>query len=269
MLRFLTFVMGCLFMLPASATEIVAHRGASEEAPENTLASVNLAWAQGADAVEIDIYLTADNRIVAIHDKTTKRTAGKDQPVVEQTLAELKTLDAGSWKSPKYAGERIPTLEEIVRTIPTGKRVFIEIKTGPEILPVLKQVLEQEGRPASQTPLISFSLETMEAAKKLLPHLKVYWVAQIKRDKETGKLNYTNADLIQSARKAGLDGLNLGNNPPVDAEFLKQLKQAGLELYLWTVNDPDKFEEYYKLGVDGVETDRTSVMVERIRGKAK
>ncbi len=78
------------------AVEFIGHRGASYDAPENTLASVNLAWEQGADAAEIDVYLTKDNRIIALHDKTTKKTTGVDWKPGERTLAELQTLDAGS-----------------------------------------------------------------------------------------------------------------------------------------------------------------------------
>jgi glycerophosphoryl diester phosphodiesterase len=268
---FLTAVLfaGWLMMNPAFATEIVAHRGASFDAPENTLASINLAWRQKADAVEIDIYLTADGKIVAIHDKTTKRTGGgKDKPVVEQTLAELKQLDFGAWKSPKYAGERIPTLEEIVKTIPEGKRVFIEIKTEAEILPELKRVLAEVGRPPAQTPLISFSYETMRVAKEQLPELKVYWVVKLSNDKETGRPNYTAAELIAKVKAAKLDGVNLGSSPPLTAEFVREFKAAGLELYIWTVNDADKADEYRQLGVDGVETDRPDLLRSRFKDKA-
>ena len=91
---------------------IVAHRGASYDAPENTLSSVRLGWEQGADCVEIDVYLTKDDQIVAMHDKTTKRTAGKDWTVSERTLAELRTLEVGSWKDEKFRGEPVPTLAE-------------------------------------------------------------------------------------------------------------------------------------------------------------
>ena len=94
--------------------EIVAHRGASHDAPENTLASVNLAWKRKAPSVEIDVYLSRDKRVVVYHDKTTKRIGGRDREVKDQTLEELRQLDVGSWKSPKYKGEQVPTLEEVL-----------------------------------------------------------------------------------------------------------------------------------------------------------
>src|SRR5215218_7394628 len=84
------------------AVEIVGHRGASFDAPENTLASVKLAWEQKADAAEFDVFLSKDGKIVVIHDANTKRVAGVDKPVVQQTLEELRTLDVGKWKNPKF-----------------------------------------------------------------------------------------------------------------------------------------------------------------------
>ena len=91
-----------------SAQLIIAHRGASHEAPENTLAAFRLAWEEQADGIEGDFYLTSDGQIVCIHDKTTKRVAPK-QPeltVAKSTLKQLRSLDVGSWKNPRYAAER-------------------------------------------------------------------------------------------------------------------------------------------------------------------
>jgi len=117
--------------------EIIGHRGASFDAPENTLASVHLAWAQGADAVEIDVHLSLDGRLVAIHDANTRRTTRVNRKVARQTLAQLRALDAGRWKAPRWAGEKIPTLEEVLGTIPPGQRLFVEIKSRADAAPEL------------------------------------------------------------------------------------------------------------------------------------
>src|SRR6478752_5983209 len=140
MLRMTVTALALSAALPATAddrpVEIVGHRGASYDAPENTVASVKLAWEQKADAAEFDVYRTKDGKIVVIHDKDTKRTAGGVNKVVaESTLAELRALDVGKWKGEKYAGERIPTLAEVLATVPAGKKVFIEVKPGPEVVP--------------------------------------------------------------------------------------------------------------------------------------
>ena len=111
--------------------EIIAHRGESSLAPENTLAAVQLAWAGDADAVEIDVRLTADGHLVVCHDADTERTTGQKLVVGECTLAELRALDAGAWKGAEWAGQKIPLLAEILDTIPENKRLFVEVKVGP------------------------------------------------------------------------------------------------------------------------------------------
>ncbi|MCH7989447.1 MAG: glycerophosphodiester phosphodiesterase [Planctomycetes bacterium] len=238
------------------AAEIIGHRGASFDAPENTLASVTLAWKQDADAVEIDIYLTRDGRIVAVHDETTKRYGGPDKKIAEQTLAELKTIDVGRWKDQKWAGERIPTLAEILKTIPKGKRLFIEIKSGPEILPELQRVIHTAGTKPEQTAIISFSLDVVTAAKKEMPQLKTYWIVGLKQHKVTRRWSPKADELIRKARAARLDGLDIGKTEGIDKTFADEVKQAGLDLFVWTVNSPSEAARLIALGIDGITTDR-------------
>src|SRR4051812_36049152 len=128
---------------PAEAPplEIVAHRGASTDAPENTLPAIELAWRQQADAVEIDVQVSKDGRLVAIHDSTTERTTGQPGSVQHLNLEELQQLDAGAWKGSRFAGARIPTLQEVADLVPHGKRLFVELKCGPAGLPDLERTL--------------------------------------------------------------------------------------------------------------------------------
>ncbi|MCH7685257.1 MAG: glycerophosphodiester phosphodiesterase [Planctomycetes bacterium] len=240
----------------AQAVEIIGHRGASFDAPENTLASVNLAWKQNADAVEIDIYLTRDGHIVAVHDETTKRYGGPDKNIVEQTLAELKTIDVGRWKDKKWAGERIPTLTEVLKTIPDGKRLFIEIKSGPEILPELQRVIHTARKKPEQTAIISFSLDVVTAAKKEMPQLKAYWIVGLKQHKVTRKWSPQADELIHKAGVARLDGLDIGKTAGINKAFADEVKQAGLDLYVWTINSPSEAARLISLGIDGITTDR-------------
>src|SRR4029079_18162257 len=108
----------------ASAVEIIAHRGASADAPENTVASEKLGYQQGAGGGELDIHLTKDGRIVVIHDYDTKRVAGVERKVVDQTFDEIRRLNAGAWG--EWAGrgfnEKIPTLDEILAIVPKGRK---------------------------------------------------------------------------------------------------------------------------------------------------
>jgi len=227
--------------------EIVAHRGASGEAPENTLAAFRLGYAQ-ADACELDIHLSKDGQVVVMHDANTKRTAGVDKPIAQQTLAELRELDAGK-------GEKIPLLSEVLALIPEGKRLFIEIKCGPEVIPALVAVLDEAKKKPEQTALIAFNLETLRQAKLKLPKLQAYWLVGSKADAKTGKPPEVEA-LLQKCKEAGVDGLDVDGKLPVDAGFVGKVHAAGLKLYTWTVNDPEVAKREAAAGVDGITTDK-------------
>lgn len=243
--------------------EIVGHRGASHDSPENTVAAIKLAWEQQADGSEFDIYLTKDGKIAVIHDKDTKRTAGGANKVVaESTLAELRALDVGKWKGERFAGEKIPTLDEMLATVPDGKRVFVEVKCGPEIVPELVRVLRASGLKPEQTPVISFSATVIAAVKKARPDVPAYWLVSLTA-KKGGKPPTAEA-LVARAREIRADGLDLSASEVLDAAYAKAVKAAGLKLYVWTVNDPAVARRMAALGVDGITTDRPAWLREQL-----
>lgn len=254
------------FPAVCGAVEIIGHRGASYLAPENTLAAVRLAFELGADAAEIDIYLSSDGRIVALHDETTERTTNRDWVVAEHTLAELRTLDAGSWKHAKYANERLPTLAEMLAVVPDGKRIFIEIKCGAEILPELRRVLLATDKRPRETVLIDFNFETIVAAKRLMPDRPAYWLhgTSPKRDKRTGRLGDPPRKLAERCRRAGLDGLNIAHDSRLDRALLDFVHDSEMKLYVWTVNSPGDARRLIQLGIDGVTTDRPGWLREQL-----
>src|SRR5688500_1798327 len=181
--------------------EWIAHRGESYLAPENTLAAYKLAWELGgADSGELDVHLTRDGQLILIHDKDTKRTTGVELIVKDSTLAQLQALDAGSWKDPKYAGEKMPTLADALATIPDGKRMFIEVKVGPEAVPELVRVIKASKKSANQLPIISFNAETLREAKRALPEHKCYYLSSFKQHKETQHWTPTVEELIATAK---------------------------------------------------------------------
>lgn len=242
------------------ATEIVAHRGASYDAPENTLASVNLAWEQKADAVEIDVYLTKDGKIVLMHDRTPKRYGGPDTPVESMTWDELKGLDVGAWKDPKFKGITPPLLEDVVKDIPDGKRLFIEIKSGPEIVPELKRVLKAANRPAAQTAVISFNQQVIERTVKEIPEIQAYWVLSMEdKNKNLVDVNW----VISTAKKIKTHGVDIGGKTArITPEFVKAIHDEGIPVYVWTVNDPAEAERIAAMGVLGITTDRPGLLRE-------
>jgi glycerophosphoryl diester phosphodiesterase len=245
--------------------EIIGHRGASYDAPENTLASINLAWKQGADAAEFDVYLSKDGKIVVLHDRDTKRVAGVDKRVVDQTLEELRTLDVGKWKGAAFTGEKIPTLAEVLKTLPTGKRVFIEVKCGPEIVPELKRELAAAKLKPEQTAIISFSAEVIAATKKEMPSLQGYWIVSLNPGKKKPAKVWTAEELIKKATEIKADGLDLSADAMIDEAFIKKTSAAKLPVYVWTVNDAALAKRMIAAGVIGITTDRPGWLREQLK----
>jgi glycerophosphoryl diester phosphodiesterase len=236
--------------------EIIAHRGASADAPENTLAAIHLAWQQGADAAEIDVQLTADGQLVAIHDETMLRTGGVDWAVKDRTFAELKTLDVGSWKSPQFAGQRIPTLAEVLDIVPPGKRLFIEVKCGVEAIPELVRVLSAAKTAREQTVLIGLDVDTIVAVKRALSDRIACWVTeQFACTSPTSPIHPTTAELIERALAAKLDGLDINNLVERPAGDIGQVTRAGLQAYVWTVNSAERAAWHQAEGIHGITTD--------------
>ena len=145
---------------------IIAHRGASYIAPENTLASARLAWEQNTDALEVDVHKTKDDHIVVIHDPDTLRTTGVEKVIRKETLNDIQKLDAGSWKDPKYHQEYIPSLKEVLATIPKNKKICIEIKNGDCINLIEELVLQAQLHPR-QLIFMDFNIKTVIEAKRV------------------------------------------------------------------------------------------------------
>lgn len=151
----------------------------------------------------------------------------------------------------------MPLLEEVLATIPPGKRVFLEIKVGPEIVGEVVRVFGLSKRSASEMAIISFNPETCVAAKKALPECQVYFLSSFKQDKATGVFAPTVAELVQGAVAAGLDGLDLNANLDVlTPKAVGQIREAGLKFYTWTVDDAEVARRLVELGVDGITTNR-------------
>jgi glycerophosphoryl diester phosphodiesterase len=229
----------------------IAHRGESYIAPENTLAAIKLAWAHNADGVEIDIRISKDNKIVVIHDMNTKRISGVSHKVKSQLLESLKKLDAGTWKGKKWQGEKIPTLEEVLETVPHGKFVMVEIKCSIAILPLLNKLLQKANLKHSQIKLAGFGLKKMSLIKKALPQFEVYRIKRV--DRENIILNsYRLSRLINSSRKNNLDGVSLSYSRWIDKKKIDMIKSAGLKVYVWTVDNPAKALRLINSGIDGI-----------------
>ena len=251
---FLLFFLTTTYFSLLAQVEFVGHRGASYLAPENTVASAKLGWEMGADGVEIDVYLTPDNRIMVIHDKSTKRTTGADHIVSETKSKELRKLDAGKWKDEKYTGEKIPFLKEVLKAIPKDKYLVIEIKTGPEIIPALEKIIKKSGK-VKQVKFIAFSWESITAAKKIFPDNDCYWLTSKAQDLD---------NRIDECAAVGLEGVDV-NSKLVTPENMAKAKKLGLDVWCWTVDSPEEAKRVADLGVSTITTNRPAWLREQLK----
>lgn len=233
---------------------IIAHRGSSSQAPENTFAAFELAWEQSADGIELDVHLSADHRIMVHHDASTLRCCGKDLRIAVTDSDELRKLSAGRWKDDIFADERMPFLEEVLSLTPTGKHVLIEIKCGAKIIPALKDVLAETDLSRIQINLISFDVDVLIACQQAFPKIPCFPVIDAAKSDQEGRVASYSPDLIEQAKQhgfAGLDPAYIG----LDTEFVDAVHAAGLQLFTWTVNDPVHAPVLFDMGVDAIASD--------------
>jgi len=234
---------------------IVAHRGASRDAPENTRASFRRAWEQGADAIEGDFRLTRDRRVVCIHDDRTGRTCGAHRIVADSTLAQLRELDAGGWKGPRWSGERIPTLDEVLDMLPPGKRLFLEIKSGPELVPRIKKIIRARQFAPERIVVISFDPGVVETAKRELPEIAANLLITFVLDSAAGRWTPSAGEAAAAALRVRADGVGFQNHAAADGDFVRTIQNHGLAAHVWTVNDVAGALRYARLGVCSITTD--------------
>jgi glycerophosphoryl diester phosphodiesterase len=246
----------------------IGHRGASAYAPEHTFAAYDLALEQGADYIEIDLQMTADGVLVALHDKTLNRTADAPEGVPEQycrglvskkTLEQIKMCDAGSWFSPEYAGEQIPTLEEIFQRYGTSVNYYIETK-NPDAAPGMEEeLLRLMGEygliePAAenwQVLIQSFSAESLMKIHELepsLPLIQLYWAG-------TSKSIQRDLDAV-SEYAVGIGPYK----KDVDAALVEAAHERCLAVHPYTVNTEEEMEALIALGVDGMFTNNPDLL---------
>ena len=241
---------------------IIAHRGASGEAPENTMDAFKLAWELGADGIEGDFHLTRDGHIVAIHDKdTNKVTKGKNKLIVKKTnLQELQKIDVGSWKNEKYFKARIPTLEEVIDSLPMGKKFFIEIKCGTEIMKPLIHVinLKVKERPELKENIsfISFDINVVRSCRSEWPAIEANYLQSYKKIKEISKWTPSENEVFQFLKLSLASGLgSQANKEVLKQSFIERLRQNQFSFHCWTINDIETARHFTDLGVDSITTD--------------
>ena len=225
---------------------IVAHRGASGDAPENTLASFRLAWQQNADAIEGDFHLTKDGHIVCIHDSDTNRVSGTRLAINKSTLKELKGLDIGSYFGDKFCNERIATIEQVFDTVPRDKKILVEIKCSENIVPILLDKIKLSRLDLRQIIIISFDQRIIKKCKIIEPKLVALWLNDFV---QINDIEFIISTLLDT--KA--DGLS-SNNTSVEVLASKVI-ELGLSYHSgWTMDDIGIINKTISWGAQSITT---------------
>lgn len=228
---------------------LVAHRGGGYVAPENTLGAMRSGHAHGFRMVEFDVKLTRDHASILLHDTTLERTTNGTGIAGDYSLGELARLDAGSWHSPAFAGEPVPTLQAIARyTLANGIASNVEIKPTPGLEDltgelVARQVKRDWSQAAIQPLLSSFSVISLKTAMIEAPELPRGLIA------DTLPENWR-----QLLAELACISVHL-KHTSVTPDTVTTLHEAGYRLAVWTVNDPSRAQELLNWGVDAVITD--------------
>jgi len=229
---------------------VIAHRGASGVAPENTMACFEQAVKFGVDMIELDVHGSKDGNLIVIHDPSTVRTArGNPQgAVADLTLGELKKLDAGVWKGPGFAGERIPTLDEVLAALRGRATLLIELKARG-IEGKVAQAIRESGM-EDGVMLQSFDVESVRIMQGLLPETPA---GVLYRDMWILDPVGRGRRIVEQAREVGASfaAMNVG---AVSAGLVRALKNGGLDVFAWTADDDWVFAHLIEAGVDGIVT---------------
>lgn len=246
---------GGLSLILCASPLVVAHRGFSSLAPENTLAAFRAALEVGAPAAECDVYRTADGHVVLLHDPTVDRTTDGTGRITDLTLAQAQAFDAGSWKADAYRGERIPTLADTLALIRGRMRLVIEVKQGGIEESVLTTI--RDAGALGDVTLISFSAETCARLRELEPELSVGWL--------TGGLSEDDPDaadtLIRTALRANCQFLDVAH-PGILPSLVSRADRAGMTLWAWTVDDPARARELAAMGVRSITTNNPRALLQ-------
>lgn len=255
----------------ARSQVIVAHRGASHDAPENTLAAFQLAWQQKSDGIEADFHLTADGKIVCIHDPDTERTAGVRREVKATTFSELRQLEYGGWKGPRWNGQVIPALDEVLQAVPDGKLLVIELKSKRQIVPILAAELRRLDTSSIRLMIISFHEDTVQACKQQVPWARVHWLTRFAQADGSREYHPTAAQIAATVNRIGADGVGLhGKRDVIDAEFIRQLQSGGCdEFHVWTIDSIDDAKYFQSLGAVGITTNRPDYVGDALRNASE
>ena len=224
---------------------VIAHRGSSTSAPENTMAAVNLALDEGTDFVEIDVQEAADGSIVVLHDADLKRVAGLNLAIADLAPAEIPEIDIGSWFDPAFSRERLPLLTDVLEAARGRSGVTIELKYTSRADRLAKRVVDvvRQSGATDYVEYMSLNYAGTQELRRIEPAATVGFLSNI----SVGSLFDTNVDFL------AVSGRTATRN------FIGKAQDAGKRVYVWTVNKPREMALFIDRGVDGIITDTPQV----------
>jgi glycerophosphoryl diester phosphodiesterase len=228
---------------------VVAHRGSSGTAPENTLSALRQALSSGAVMCEVDVHTTRDGQLVIMHDPDVSRTTNGEGRISEMDLADIRRLDAGSWFGPEFAGEPVPTLEEAIAALGQSMDICIEVKNA-DPSQVLDRVLSR--RFLSRSIIFDFNHDRLYAARNLEPGLRTLALGV-----QEANLSSLETDLLDAA------GAAYSQTTP---DLVDSVHDMDLALFVYTVNQEDQMRQLVEWGVDAVITNFPGTCVRVVEG---
>ena len=235
---------------------IIAHRGVSFKFPENSLPAFEASWDLDVDGIEGDYHLTKDGEIICIHDEDTQRVCKTKAIIHHSTLKDLKALEL-SYKGDSNLNLKIPTLSEVLKTAPKGKKIFIEIKCGPEIISPLLSQLHKSKMNADDIVIISFNSDVIKKLKNMNPIYKALFLYSCEDGRDFD-------GLIEEALEINANGISTDNES--SKLFVHKVIEAGLEYHSWTIDDADVALRLIEWGSSSITTNDPESIIKRIQG---
>ncbi|MFQ5537104.1 MAG: glycerophosphodiester phosphodiesterase [Gemmatimonadota bacterium] len=242
-------------MSPPAEIEIIAHRGYSARAPENTLAALRAAMEAGADAVEFDLHTAACGTPVLFHDAMLSRTTNGVGPLRRRTLGQLKGLDAGKWFAPEFAGERIPTFQEALELV-KGRvgRVYAEVKGFRELEDLDRMVrIARDAGMLAEVVFISMNWTLLDRMRGQEPALNIGYIVDEESEISEARTRAQGDTAALLDFKAQL----LLDHP----EVARQVAESGIDMAVWTVNDAETASALYDGGVRRFTTNEVDALL--------
>jgi glycerophosphoryl diester phosphodiesterase len=224
---------------------VIAHRGASGRAPENTLQAIQLAVDDGADWIEIDVQETADGEVIVYHDSDFMKLAGVNLSVANSTLDQVNEIDIGSWFDAEFAAARAPTLAATLRAVKGKLRLIIELKYYGHSVQLEQRVVDivEQADMADDIMIMSLSLPGIQKLQALRPN----WTVGILAAQSAGNIAQLDVDFLAVSSRIAT------------SQLVRRAGAAGKPVYVWTVNDAISMSRMLSLGVDGIITDEPAL----------